>query len=145
VHTMLRLPTGVFYAQGINANVLFFNNRPKSKKYQTDTLWIYDLRTNMHFTLKNSPMKYTDLDDFVRCYNTEKPSQRKETERFKPFSYTDLMARDKANLDITWLKDKNVIDQGNLAEPETIARDIVNNLKTALDGFDKIYRNLKGE
>jgi len=145
VHTMLRLPTGVFYAQGVNANVLFFDNKPKSDKAQTKTLWIYDLRTNMHFTIKNNPIQYTNLDDFIGCYNRDNRYERKETERFKPFNYSEIIARDKANLDITWLKDKNIIDRDNLAEPETIVRSIVNNLKEALDGFDKIYRNLKGE
>jgi len=145
VHTMLRLPTGVFYAQGVHANVLFFDNRAKSKKPQTDVLWIYDLRTNMHFTLKNNPMRYSNLDDFIECYNRNNRDQRKETERFKPSNYDELIARDKANLDITWLKDKNAIDQDNLAEPETIAADIVSNLKAALDGFNKIYRKLKGD
>ncbi|MCK5175608.1 MAG: N-6 DNA methylase, partial [Planctomycetes bacterium] len=144
VHTMLRLPTGVFYAQGVNANVLFFDNKPKSDNAQTNTLWIYDLRTNMHFTPKNNPIRYSDLDDFIRCHNRENRSQRKETERFKPFSYGELVAQNGVDLDITWIKDKNIIDQENLAEPETIARDIVSNLKAALDGFDKIYRDLKG-
>ncbi|MFC1978996.1 N-6 DNA methylase [Chloroflexota bacterium] len=144
VHTLLRLPTGVFYAQGVNANVLFFDNKPKRDEPQTNVLWIYDLRTNVHFTVKNNPMQQADLDDFVRCYNQKSRYHRKETERFKPFSYNELVARDKANLDITWLKDKNAMDQDNLAEPETIAADIVRNLKAALDGFDNIYRNLKG-
>jgi len=144
VHTMLRLPTGVFYAQGVNANVLFFDNKQQSDKPRTDKLWIYDLRTNMHFTLKNNPLKYVNLDDFVRCYNRANRRQRKQTERFKPFSYNEITARDKANMDITWLKDNNSIDRDNLADPETIAGDIVCNLKAALDGFGKIYHNLKG-
>jgi type I restriction enzyme M protein len=145
VHTMLRLPTGVFYAQGVNANVLFFNNKPKNKKPQTSKLWIYDLRTNMHFTLKNNPVRYADLFDFIACYNRANRNERKETELFKPFGYDELVARDKANLDITWLKDKKVMDDNSLAEPVTIARDIVSNLKEALDGFNKIHRNLKGD
>ncbi|MFC1998513.1 N-6 DNA methylase [Chloroflexota bacterium] len=145
VHTMLRLPTGVFYAQGVKANVLFFDNKPRSKKPQTSKLWIYDLRTNMHFTLKNNPVIYSDLDDFITCYNQKNRNERAETERFKPFNYDELVARDKANMDITWLKDKNVMDEDSLAEPEIIARDIVKNLKEALDGFDKISRNLKGD
>jgi type I restriction enzyme M protein len=144
VHTMLRLPTGVFYAQGVNANVLFFDNRPRSKKPQTNKLWIYDLRTNIHFTLKNNPMRYANLDDFINCYNREDRYRRKESERFKSFGYDELAQRDKANMDITWIKDKKLIDEDNLADPQIIANDIVRNLKEALDGFDKIHRNLKG-
>ncbi len=144
LHTMLRLPTGVFYAQGVNANVLFFDNKPKSDKPQTDKLWIYDLRTNMHFTPKNNPLKYANLYDFVSCYNRANRQQREQTRRFKPFSYNEITARDRTDMDITWLKDKYSIERDNLADPETIAGDIVQNLKAALDGFDKIYRNLKG-
>ena len=69
VHTLLRLPTGVFYAQGVKANVLFFDRKPASETPWTKWLWIYDLRTNKHFTLKTNPLKRADLDDFVSCYN----------------------------------------------------------------------------
>ncbi|MBT3363163.1 MAG: SAM-dependent DNA methyltransferase [Chloroflexi bacterium] len=145
VHTMLRLPTGVFYAQGVNANVLFFNNRPASKKPQTEKLWIYDLRTNMHFTLKNNPIQRINLDDFITCYNRDDRHGRKPTERFKSFSYSELMARDKANLDITWLRDEKQTNYDTLADPKTIASNIIKSLRSALDGFDKIYHDLKGD
>ena len=70
VHTLLRLPTGIFYAQGVKANVLFFDRKPaEDREAWTEKLWIYDLRTNQHFTLKENPLKRSDLDDFVRCYN----------------------------------------------------------------------------
>jgi type I restriction enzyme M protein len=68
VHTLLRLPTGIFYAQGVKANVLFFDRKPAQEKPWTQKLWIYDLRTNLHFTLKENILKRTDLDDFVACY-----------------------------------------------------------------------------
>ena len=68
VHTLLRLPTGVFYAQGVKANVLFFDRKPASETPWTKKLWIYDFRTNEHFTLKTNPLKREDLDDFVACY-----------------------------------------------------------------------------
>src|SRR2546426_383064 len=68
VHTLLRLPTGIFYAQGVKANVLFFDRKPAQEKPWTQKLWIYDLRTNMHFTLKENTLKRIDLDDFVACY-----------------------------------------------------------------------------
>ena len=75
VHTLLRLPTGIFYAQGVKANVLFFDRKPASEKPWTKKLWIYDLRTNQHFTLKTNPLKRADLDDFVACYNAGEPAR----------------------------------------------------------------------
>ena len=86
VQTLLRLPTGIFYAQGVKANVLFFDRKPASATPWTKTLWIYDFRTNEHFTLKTNPLKRADLDDFVSCYNAENRHERKETERFKSFA-----------------------------------------------------------
>src|SRR5690349_17313932 len=76
VHTLLRLPTGVFYAQGVKANVLFFDRKPASETPWTRTLWIYDFRTNKNFTLKTNPLQRADLDDFVRCYNPENRHER---------------------------------------------------------------------
>ena len=90
----------MFYAQGVKANVLFFDRKPASETPWTQDLWIYDLRTNRHFTLKTSPLTRADLDDFVACYNAESRREREETERFHRFSYDDLLKRDKANLDI---------------------------------------------
>ena len=79
VHTLLRLPTGLFYAQGVKANVLFFDKKPASETPWTRKLWIYDLRTNMHFTLKTNPLKRSDLDDFVKCYVPEAAALRAPT------------------------------------------------------------------
>src|SRR3712207_5228319 len=101
LHTMLRLPTGIFYAQGVKANVLFFDKRPASEQPWTERLWIYDLRTNQHFTLKQNRLQRRHLDDFVECYLPGKArSERMETQRFKAFTYDELMSRDKTNLDI---------------------------------------------
>ena len=87
VHTLLRLPTGIFYAQGVKANVLFFDRKPAADKQAwTTKLWIYDLRTNLHFTLKENPLKRADLDDFVACYSAKDRTKRKESERWKPFT-----------------------------------------------------------
>ena len=105
-HTLLRLPTGIFYAQGVKANVLFFDRKPASETPWTRELWIYDLRTNRRFTLKTNPLTRTDLDDFVSRYNPDNRHRRKETERFRRFAYDDLVKRDKANLDIFWLRDE---------------------------------------
>jgi type I restriction enzyme M protein len=143
VHTLLRLPTGVFYAQGVKANVLFFDRKPASETPWTKTLWIYDFRTNQHFTLKTNPLKRQDLDDFVSCYHPENRFQRKETERFRPFEYTELMKRDKANLDIFWLKDESLEDSANLPEPAVIAAEIAEDLEAALDQFSQIASDLK--
>ena len=145
VHTLLRLPTGVFYAQGVKANVLFFDRKPASEKSWTEKLWIYDLRTNKNFTLKTHPLRYEDLEDFIRCYNPEKRFERQETERFKAFTYDELMKRDKLSLDIFWLKDESLEDSENLPDPNVLAKEISENLETALEQFSSIYEDLEKE
>jgi len=142
-HTLLRLPTGIFYAQGVKANVLFFDRKPASEKPWTEKLWIYDLRTNMHFTLKTNPLKYDDLEDFISCYNPDNRHERKETERFKVFPYDELIQRDKVNLDIFWLKDESLEDSENLPAPEVLARDISENLQSAFEQFVGIQEELE--
>ena len=142
VHTLLRLPTGIFYAQGVKANVLFFERKPAREKPWTDRLWIYDLRTNKHFTLKTNPLRCEDLVDFVDSYNPENIFVRKETERFRPFMYGDLMKRDKVNLDIFWLKDESIEDTENLPEPAILAQEITENLESALEQFNSISEDL---
>ncbi len=143
VHTLLRLPTGVFYAQGVKANVLFFDRKPASEKPWTEKLWIYDLRTNMHFTLKTDPLKFSDMEDFIQCYNPKNRHSRKGTERFKAFTYDELIQRDKANLDIFWLKDESLEDTDNLPGPDVIASEIVENLESALAMFGNIEEELE--
>jgi type I restriction enzyme M protein len=143
VHTLLRLPTGIFYAQGVKANVLFFDRRPASETPQTEKLWIYDLRTNKHFTLKTNQLGHEDLKDFVKCYNPENRHERKETDRFKAFTYAELMQRDKANLDIFWLKDESLEDTENLPAPEVLAAEIAENLESALEQFNSIIQELQ--
>jgi type I restriction enzyme M protein len=135
VHTLLRLPTGIFYAGGVKANVLFFDRRPPSERPWTQQLWIYDFRTNQSFTLKTRQLVRSDLDDFVACYNAGNRSEREATERFRPFSYDELMARDKASLDIFWLRDESLEDTDNLPPPEVIAAEIVEDLQAALAEF----------
>ena len=143
VHTLLRLPTGVFYRPGVKTNVLFFDRKPASEKPWTEKLWIYDLRTNKHFTLKQNPLRYKDLKDFIKCYNPQNRHDRKETERFKPFTYNELTQRDKANLDIFWLKDESLEDYENLPSPDILARDITENLEYALEQFNSIQEDLE--
>ncbi len=163
-HTLLRLPTGIFYAQGVKANVLFFDRKPAAdKKAWTEKLWIYDLRTNQHFTLKENTLKRSHLDDFVACYQgrvgtplptsrgaerSPRPTSRharKETEQFKSFTYDELIKRDKVNLDIFWLKDDALEDSANLPAPGIIASEIVEDLRAALAQFEEIEADLKVE
>jgi type I restriction enzyme M protein len=143
VHTLLRLPTGIFYAQGVKANVVFFDRKPAREKPWTETLWIYDLRTNQHFTLKENPLKRPDLDDFVTCYGVKNRHERRETERFKPFTYAELTKRDKINLDIFWLKDESLEDSANLPDPHVIALEITQDLEAALEQFATIAEDLE--
>lgn len=143
VHTLLRLPTGIFYAQGVKANVLFFDRKPASEAAWTRTLWIYDFRTNQHFTLKTNPLKRADLDDFVACYSPANRHERKQTEQFRPFTYEELLKRDKVSLDIFWLKDSSLEDSESLPEPDLIAAEIAEDLQAALTQFAEIADDLK--
>ncbi len=149
VHTLLRLPTGIFYAQGVKANVLFFDRKPAAEKPWTEKLWIYDLRTNKHFTLKENPLKRSDLDDFVACYNPKNRHERKPTwseknpqGRWRGYDYEELTKRDKLNLDIFWLKDESLEDSANLPAPDIIAAEIVEDLQAALAQFAEIASDL---
>ena len=144
LHTMLRLPTGIFYAQGVKANVLFFDKKvARPGQPWTERLWVYDLRTNKHFTLKQNPLRRADLDDFVTAYQPGGRGQREEGERWKSFSYDEIMVRDKANLDITWLRDESLEDLDNLPSPEVLAREIVEDLAAALQEFEAVATALE--
>jgi type I restriction enzyme M protein len=144
VHTLLRLPTGIFYAGGVKANVLFFDKRPAGERPWTERLWVYDFRTNQHFTLKQNQLRREHLQDFVDCYLPGKArSERVETDRFRPFTYDELVARDKANLDLVWLKDDSLEDLDNLPAPEVIAREIVEDLTAALAEFEAVAAALE--
>jgi len=149
LHTILRLPTGIFYKQGVKANVLFFDNKPASKDPWTKEVWIYDFRTNIHFTLKKNPLKFEDLKDFIKCYNPENRFVRKEIlseenseGRFRKFSYEEITNRDKTNLDIFWLKDKSLADLDNLPDPDVLANDIIENIEAGLESFRDIMETL---
>jgi type I restriction enzyme M protein len=138
VHTLIRLPTGIFYAGGVKANVLFFNKRPAGEKPWTTKLWVYDFRTNQHFTMKQDPLRRAHLDEFVAAYCADDRSKRVESERFKAFTYEEIIARDKANLDLIWLKDDSLEDAANLPAPEILAREIVEELQVAIEEFNAI-------
>ena len=145
VHTLLRLPTGIFYAQGVKANVLFFDRKPANEWPWTEKLWIYDLRTNKHFTLKTNPLRFEDLLDFIACYKPENRHGREETECFKSFMYDDLIQRDKVSLDIFWLRDESLNASETLPKPDVIAAEITENLEAALEQFASIYEALEAK
>jgi type I restriction enzyme M protein len=149
VHTLLRLPTGVFYAQGVKANVIFFDKKPGREKPWTEKLWIYDLRTNQHFTLKTNPLKREDLDDFVACFKPENRhdrratwSEKKPEGRWRAFTYEELLQRDKVSLDIFWLKDEGLEDSADLPNPDVLAGEIAEDLRAALEQFELIQADL---
>ena len=142
VHTLLRLPNRIFYAQSVKVNVLFFDRKPASPQPWTRDLWIYDMRTNQHFTLKQRPLTYANLREFVEAYCPDDRSARVESERFRRFSYDDLICRDKANLDIFWLRDASQEDVDNLPPPEDLAAEIAEDLGVALAQFTEIAATL---
>jgi len=150
LHTILRLPTGIFYANGVKANVLFFDNHPAAKAPWTKHIWYYDYRTNVHHTLKRKPMRAEDLSDFIACYNPANRHVRKETwhveknpeGRWRKYSYADIIARDKTSLDLFWLKDKSLADFDNLPEPTDLAEDIVENIEAGLNNFRTVLAAL---
>ena len=153
LHTILRLPTGIFYAQGVKANVLFFDNQAASPDPWTKEVWYYDYRTNVHHTLKKKPMRFEDLQDFIQCYNPENRHKRKETYhpeknpdgRWRKYKVDELLARDKASLDVFWLKDKSLTDLDNLPEPDDIAAEIIENLEAGLNSFREVLAGLGKE
>ncbi len=149
VHTLLRLPTGIFYAQGVKANVLFFDKREGRETAATRTLWIYDLRTNIHFTLKRDPLAHDDLEDFIACYHPANRHERTATwsqdvpdGRWRSFTYDELLARDKVNLDIFWIRDESLEETANLPDPDLIAADMVEDLESALEQLRDIVADL---
>jgi len=150
VHTLLRLPTGIFYAQGVKANVLFFDRKPASEKPWTRNLWIYDLRTNVNLTLRKNPLSEATLTEFIACYNPENRHDRFSTwseqtpdGRWRRYSYEELVARDKANLDIFWLRDEGLDDSDALLDPDVLAAEIVEDLAAALEQFREIVADLE--
>jgi len=150
LHTILRLPTGVFYAQGVKANVIFFDNHAASKTPWTKDVWYYDYRTNIHHTLKQKPLRFEHLAEFIECYNPENRHKRKATwdadknpeGRWRKFTYEELVARDKTSLDMFWLKDKSLTDLDNLPEPNELAEEIIENLEAGLNSFRAVLASL---
>jgi type I restriction enzyme M protein len=150
LHTILRLPTGIFYSNGVKANVIFFDNREANPNPWTKEIWYYDYRTNVHHTLKKKTMRFDDLSDFIKCYNPADRHKRKETwnaktnpeGRWRKFSYEELKARDKTSLDVFWLRDKSLTDLDNLPEPDELAEEIIENLEAGLNSFREVLAGL---
>ena len=149
LHTILRLPTGIFYKPGVKANVIFFDKRPASPERQTKEVWVYDFRTNIHFTLKQHPMTDADLQDFITCYHPENRHERAETwspenpdGRWRRFSIEEILQRDKTSLDIFWIKDKALADLDTLPSPDELAADIIENLQSALESFQELQAQI---
>jgi|694.fasta_scaffold98189_3 type I restriction enzyme M protein len=153
LHTILRLPTGIFYKQGVKANVLFFDNKPAAKIEQTKEIWFYDFRTNIKFSLKKNPLQLEDLKDFIECYNPSNINKRKETYnvetnpegRWRKFTYQEIIERDKTSLDISWIKDESLTDLANLPDPDVLANDIIEDLKSSIESFEEIMLAMNGK
>ena len=150
VHTLLRLPTGIFYAKGVKANVLFFDRKPGAKAPWTKTVWVYDLRTNKHFTLKTKRMTRADLDDFVECYRPGDRynrvatwSEKTSDGRWRPYTYDKIMARDKVSMDIFWLRDESLEDSADLPDPHVLAQEISDDLRSALAQIEDVLGDLE--
>lgn len=133
VHTLLRLPTGIWYSPGVKANVLFFDKKPAERKPATSEVWVYDLRSNRNFSLRKNPIRTEDLLDFVRCYCASDPTRRVETANFRRFRYSEIIARDKANLDITWGSTGARAKRGESSE--SLLKDILSDLEEAIGEF----------
>lgn len=145
LHTILRLPTGVFYAQGVKSNVLFFENRKHAQNPNTKAVWVYDYRTNIRHTPKKNPLRFEHLSDFVKCYNPSNINRRKETwstknpeGRWRKYNYEEILSRDKTSLDIFWLRDDSLVDLDNLPEPDVLISEIIDNIESALANFKTI-------
>ncbi|CVI70071.1 Type I restriction enzyme EcoKI M protein [Eubacteriaceae bacterium CHKCI004] len=144
LHTILRLPTGIFYAQGVKTNVLFFT-RGKTDKHNTKEVWIYDLRNDMPSFGKTNPLKKEHFDDFVKCYADGDLSKRKETYseenpngRWRKFTIEDILARDKTSLDITWMKTDDGTDDYTLAELLDMIKEKSNNIAKAVAELEQL-------
>ena len=140
----------MFYAQGVKANVLFFDRRPASERPWTEKLWIYDLRTNKEFSLKQKPLSRADLEEFVSCFNPVNRHDRSASwsednpqGRWRAYTYDELVARDKVSLDIFWLRDESLEDSATLPDPDVIAVEIVQDLQAALEQFAAIAEDLE--
>jgi len=133
VHTLLRLPTGIWYSAGVKANVLFFDKKPMSKAPATKEIWVYDLRSNRNFSIRQNPISSNDLTDFIHCYCADDPTRRKETDHFRRFKYSQIVESDKANLDIRWQREIQKVS--NESTPQLLMKEILSDLGEAMKEF----------
>jgi type I restriction enzyme M protein len=146
LHTILRLPTGIFYAQGVKANVLFF-----TKGEPTKEIWFYDYRTDIKHTLATNKLERHHLDDFVACYNIGNISNRKETYnaetnpqgRWRKYTIDEIISRDKTSLDITWIKQGGEADDRSLAELMADIKDKSQTISAAVAELEKLLANIE--
>src|SRR5262249_51900804 len=132
-HTLLRLPTGIWYSAGVKANVLFFDKKPLANTPATKEVWVYDLRSAQKFSIRQNPIESEDLKDFIRCYAADNPARRKETSHFRLFKYSEIIVRDKANLDLQWTDD--VVNGPQNETPQALMKEILKDLEEAMRGF----------
>ena len=150
VHTMLRLPAGIFYAQGVKANVLFFDRMPGKKLPKTKQLWIYDWRTDVRYTFKTNQLKRPDLDEFVACYRAENRAAREQLwseenpkGRWRAYSYDELLKRDKLNLDLFWIRDVKVSSGDSLYSLENSSARLVEATRKVLENVEAMHAYYK--
>ena len=140
LHTILRLPTGIFYAAGVKTNVMFLTKVKDGATGSTQEIWIYDMRANMRQFGKTAPLTDQDLVPFKEAF--AKRADEGDEGRFRKFTRTDISDRDD-NLDITWLRDDG--DTEELGEPEDIAAEIMAELQTALSAIEALTAELEGD
>jgi len=141
VHTLLRLPTGIWYSPGVKANVLFFDKKPVSKRPATKAVWVYNLRYSRSFSLRQNPIRSEDLTDFIHCYRAGQRTRRKESLHFRRFKYSEIIARDRANLDIQWRGERMNANQE--ATPKTLMKAILKDLEEAMNEFASAEREIR--
>ncbi len=149
LHTILRLPTGIFYAQGVKTNVLFFN-RGKNDKGNTKDVWIYDLRSNMPSFGKTNPLMRSHFDEFVECYCAGHMEDRKPTwseenpeGRWRKYTYEEILDRDKTSLDITWIRSGDAVDDRTLAELLDEIEEKASNINNAVEALKSLIGDLE--
>jgi type I restriction enzyme M protein len=149
LHTILRLPTGIFYAQGVKTNVLFFNRGTKDEG-NTKDVWIYDLRSNMPSFGKTNPLTRSHFDEFVECYCAGHMEDRKQTwseenpeGRWRKYTYQEILDRDKTSLDITWIRSGDSVDERTLAELLDEIEEKASNINNAVEALKSLIGDLE--
>ena len=135
VHTLLRLPTGIWYSPAVKANVLFFDRRVGARSVATRGVWVYDLRSSRKYSLRQNPITSDDLRDFVRSYRPNDRRQRRETSVFRYFEYDDIVGRDRASLDVQWLQDTGAGVAATEQSADKLMKDILEDLQEAAREF----------